>query len=67
MARNLAGGRDGYAATLARMDERLNHLEELVEKLVTRQEFTPIRLIVYGLCGSVLIAALSALLGKVIH
>lgn len=52
---------------LARMDERLKTVEALVKTLVTRLEFSPVKLIAYGLVASVLIAVLSAVIGLVIH
>lgn len=52
---------------LARMDERLKTVEALVKTLVTRPEFSPVKLIAYGLVASVLIAVLSAVIGLVIH
>ena len=41
-------------------------LQASVDKLVTRMEFEPVRLIAFGLAGGVLIAALGAVLAKVL-
>ena len=37
-----------------------------IEKLVTRPEFDPVKLLVYGLCGCVLTGFITAILSKII-
>ena len=51
---------------LARIDERVKHLERLVEELVTRIEFAPIKAIVFGLAFLMLSAVVTALVASVI-
>ncbi len=41
-------------------------IKEDVEKLITRPEFEPVKLITFGLAGGVLIAALGAVLARVL-
>lgn len=50
------------------MATELNHkvLDGKIEKAVTKDEFTPIRMIVYGLAASALTGLLSAILAKVL-
>ena len=48
-------------------DSRITKVEEYIEKkCVTREEFSPIRLVVYGLVGLILVAVVTALIGLVI-
>ena len=61
------------AGSLVDIDKRvmateLNHkvLDGKIEKAVTKDEFTPIRMIVYGLAASALTGLLSAILAKVL-
>lgn len=37
-----------------------------VEKLVTRHEFNPVKLIVYGLCACILTGVVAALLSRIL-
>jgi hypothetical protein len=47
--------------------ERIIHIENKIdEKCVTKEEFQPVRLIVYGLVGIILVAVVGALIGLVI-
>lgn len=41
-------------------------IKEDLEKLITRPEFEPVKLIAFGLAGGVLIAALGAVFAKVL-
>lgn len=45
---------------------KMDALEKLVLTFVTRPEFDPVKMIVYGMAGSILLTALGALLAKVI-
>jgi hypothetical protein len=54
-------------AMLARIDERLKHLERDIEDLVTRIEFQPIKLSVYGLIGLLLSALIGAIVAGVLR
>lgn len=50
---------------LARIETNLEHLTVNLEKLVSRAEFQPVKLITYGLAGGVMTAFLSALILRV--
>ena len=41
-------------------------LKEGIDKLVSKAEFAPVKLIVYGLCASVLTGVIGALLSRVL-
>ncbi len=58
---------DEHHALLARIDERLKHLERMVEIFVTQMEFAPVRLIAFGLAGVVLAAVVAALVAQVLN
>jgi hypothetical protein len=45
---------------------KLERLEKLVESFVTRPEFDPIKMLVYGMAGSILMTVLGAILARVI-
>ncbi|EIW6162711.1 hypothetical protein ACFLMW_003734 [Salmonella enterica] len=49
-----------------RLQEKVTALESSVKELVTRAEFTPVKLIVYGLAGTVLSSVLMALIAMVV-
>lgn len=49
-----------------RLQEKVTALEATVKELVTRAEFTPVKLVVYGLAGTVLSSVLMALIATVI-
>ena len=42
-------------------------LSNLIDKLVTRPEFTPVKMLTYTLAGSTLAGVLTAILAQVIH
>jgi hypothetical protein len=42
-----------------------NQLKESTKEFITRQEFTPIRMIVYGMAATALTGLLSAILSKI--
>jgi multidrug efflux pump subunit AcrA (membrane-fusion protein) len=48
------------------IESELRDVKEAVKALVTRFEFTPVKILVYGMTGTVLSSALVALLSKVI-
>lgn len=45
---------------------KLESVEKMIETFVTRPEFHPIKMIVYGMVGSILLTALGAMLAQVI-
>ncbi|EON2339057.1 hypothetical protein ACLLKL_002027 [Escherichia coli] len=49
-----------------RLQEKVTALESSVKELVTRAEFTPVKLVVYGLAGTVLSSVLMALIATVV-
>jgi hypothetical protein len=49
------------------IDRRLKVIDDGVAKLVTRPEFTPVKLLTYGLAGSLLAGIVAAILSLVIH
>ncbi|EAO3412100.1 hypothetical protein GNM83_19005 [Salmonella enterica] len=49
-----------------RLQEKVTALEATVKELVTRAEFTPVKLVVYGLAGTVLSSVLMALIATVL-
>jgi hemoglobin-like flavoprotein len=51
--------------SIAALAERIEHMQETIDKLVTRHEFDPVKMLVYGLVGSVLAGAVGALLSKI--
>jgi len=53
------------AERLARLETRLESVTYELEKLVSRAEFIPVKVITYGLSGGILTAFLSALIVKV--
>lgn len=48
------------------LTEKVDQLERIIEKLVTKHEFEPVRMIVYGLATAVLTSVMMAILAKVI-
>jgi hypothetical protein len=57
---------DDNHALLARIDERLKHIESMVHIFVTQMEFQPIKLITMGLAGIILAAVVAALVAQVV-
>ena len=51
---------------LARMDERLKHLEAMVAQLVHRAEFMPVKMIAFGLAGLLLSSLVAAIVAQVL-
>lgn len=51
---------------LVRLQEKVSVLETNVKLLVNRDEFTPVKLIAYGLATAVLSSVIMAVLAKVI-
>ena len=49
-----------------RLQEKVSTLELVVRDLVTKAEFTPVKLVVYGLAGTVLSSVLMALIATVV-
>lgn len=67
-------GKLGTEAWMARLEERLSQLERKVDdvrnkldtKFVTQEEFKPVRIVVYGMVGMMLVSVGSALIALVI-
>jgi hypothetical protein len=57
---------DDNHALLARIDERLKHVEKMVEIFVTQMEFAPVKMITFGLAGIALAAVVAAIVAQVI-
>lgn len=51
---------------VATIKAELKHLQDQIATLVTRPEFTPVKLIVYSLVGSIFTGVLGALLSRVL-
>ena len=51
---------------VVRLQEKVSTLENLVKEKITREEFTPVKLIAYGLATAVLSSVMMAVLAKVI-
>lgn len=51
---------------VVRLQEKVANLENQVKALITRDEFTPVKLIAYGLATAVLSSVIMAVLAKVI-
>ena len=48
------------------LNQQMIDVKAGIEKLVTRPEFDPIKLLVYGLCGCVLTGFIAAIMSKVV-
>jgi len=55
-----------FGAILARVDERTRNIEARLDWFVTKDEFAPVRRIVYGAVGVALTILAVALLGLVV-
>ena len=51
---------------VVRLQEKVSTLENLVKEKITREEFTPVKLIAHGLATAVLSSVMMAVLAKVI-
>jgi hypothetical protein len=58
--------RDEMLTDIATIKAEVHAMKTLVATLVTRVEFTPVKLIVYGLVGSILAGVVGALLSLVL-
>jgi hypothetical protein len=59
-------GNDDDEHLLARIDERVKHIEHMVEDFVRRHEFQPVKLIAYGTVAMLLSALLAAIVAQVL-
>ena len=59
-------GTDDVAVTLAVVANDVKHIKSNMDKLVTRNEFEPVRNIVYGLAGLILVGVVAGLLALVV-
>ncbi len=53
--------------TKARVEDNHRSLLKVVESLVTKVEFTPVKLIAYGLASTIMSSVLLAILSKVVQ
>lgn len=53
-----------YEKRITRLEINYENFKEKASEFVTRQEFTPIRMIVYGLAATALTGLLSAILAR---
>ncbi len=51
---------------LARLDERTQNIEDKLETFVTKESFIPVRIIAYGLIGTIGIGVVAAILKSII-
>lgn len=51
---------------IVRLDGAIKSIKERIEQLVSKDEFSPIRALVYGMVGMALTGVLSAVLAKII-
>ena len=56
---------DDTNSLLARIDERLKHLEKMVAYFVTQIEFAPVKMIAFGLAAIAMASVLAALIAQV--
>lgn len=54
------------STNVARLQVQVENLEKLVEDLVTKAEFAPVKLIAYGLATGAMSAVVMAIISKVI-
>lgn len=52
--------------TVIRMEEQIKTMQDTLKDLVTRAEFTPVKMIAYGLATAVMSSVIMAILAKVI-
>jgi len=52
--------------SMIRMEEQMKTMQNTIRDLVTRAEFTPVKMIAYGLATAVMSSVLMAILAKVI-
>lgn len=51
---------------VVRLQEQVGNLQNTVKDLVTRAEFTPVKMIAYGLATAVMSSVMMAILAKVV-
>ena len=56
----------GTRVDIALIKQKLVDIEKTLGTLVTKIEFTPVKILVYGLCGSVLTGVIGAIMTKVL-
>ncbi len=59
-------GRDDLAVTVGVIANDVTHIKTSMDKLVTREEFDPVRKIVYGAVGLILFAVMAGLVGMLL-
>lgn len=52
--------------SVARLEVQVRNLERIIEDLVTKAEFAPVKLIAYGLASGAMSAVVMAIISKVI-
>lgn len=58
---------EGWQVGIARLAERVGHLEKMVEDCVTRGEFSPVKLLIYGLAAVIMGGFLGAVITLVLR
>ena len=58
---------EDHGERLARVEARLCGIEKRALEWLTRAEFTPVKMIAYGLAGSILLGVVSAILSLVLR
>lgn len=51
---------------VVRMQEQVKTMQEVIKDLITRAEFTPVKMIAYGLATAVMSSVMMAILAKVV-
>lgn len=68
LEQRMGGSEDEHSKVSTRLttlEVKFSQFKDTAKEFVTRQEFTPIRMIVYGLAATALTGLLSAILSKV--
>lgn len=51
---------------MARLDERTEQMSQRMNQLVTRDEFAPVKMVIYGMVGIILVGVITGLLTLVL-
>lgn len=58
---------NAVASQITLMEAEQRHIQEKLDSLVSRLEFTPVKLLVYGMTSITLASVVAALIALVIH
>lgn len=58
---------NAVASKITLMESEQKHIQEKLDSLVSRLEFTPVKLLVYGMTSITLASVVAALIALVIH